>query len=40
MDINIKDAQGSTPLMCAAFYDRDEMVKHLILKGAGLFDKE
>lgn len=34
MNINITDSQGSTPLMCAAFYDRDEMVEYLILKGA------
>jgi len=34
MDIDTTDSQGSTPLMCAAFYDRDEMVEHLILKGA------
>ncbi|MCH9814019.1 MAG: ankyrin repeat domain-containing protein [Epsilonproteobacteria bacterium] len=42
MDINIQDNQGSTPLMCAAFYDREQMVEHLIQKGAHLsqVDKE
>ena len=36
MNINITDSAGSTPIMCAAFYNRDEMIEHLIKKGANL----